>query len=84
MQQEAEAYLAPRLAGTNAAELLLQEHPEEDRVLDDVAGAFDEAAPEFSSKGPAARPELHLLATPPGPAGERLCALARASCRTPA
>jgi len=63
----------PRLAATNAAELFLGQHPQEDEAAGEVRSVFDEAAPEPVGRSAGrAQPELAVLLTPPGPAGRTL------------
>jgi hypothetical protein len=79
MQKEARAFLRSRIGNTNVADLYLrmyEDMPEsaDSRLEDDLAEAFETAAPEVVASLPVA--ELNVLAIPAGPAEERLRELA--------
>ena len=62
---------------TNAAEMFLEQHPDEGEAEGEASGFFAEAQPELSP-GPSAAPcETCVLAAPPGEAGDRFRALTR-------
>jgi hypothetical protein len=78
MQHEAEVFVTPRLAGTNPAELFLQQHSDDGSALSELQSAFDEAAPMSQSRSPGWQPtEMSVLLTPAGPEGEKLRRLAK-------
>jgi len=62
---------------TNAAEMFLEQHPDEGEAEGEASGFFAEAQPELSP-GPSAAPcETCVLAAPPGEAGDRFRELTR-------
>jgi hypothetical protein len=77
MQQEVEAFLASCSEGHNVADLLLQQYPGEDEALNEISTAFDEAVPELAGVHVEQSSEVCILSVPPGPAGDRVVALAR-------
>jgi hypothetical protein len=77
MQQEAELFVESRLTTTSVAEMYLAHHPDEEDAEEDLIQVFESAVP-LMAPGRASRcVELSLLATPPGPAGERIRERAR-------
>ncbi len=75
MLQEAETFLAPRFQGGSVAEMwMLEKDSEEDAVAEELASAFDEAAPEEVK--PRQRQELAVAVFPTTPAGQQLKKLA--------
>ena len=50
MQQEAETFVAPRLEGTNPAELFLNRAGDDDAAKNEIASFFDEASPETANR----------------------------------
>jgi hypothetical protein len=77
MQREAEAFVAPRLAGTNPAELFLEQAGDEAAARAELESVYDEAAPQTHGRllgGQAA--EVTVLLAPAGPEGTRLRELA--------
>jgi hypothetical protein len=80
MRHTAEAFLSARLGEINVAEMFLKQHAEEANAVADLAGFFDEAAPQLPASALSSNArqtaELCVLAAPPGPAGERLRELA--------
>ncbi|HYV35628.1 MAG TPA: hypothetical protein VE988_07985, partial [Gemmataceae bacterium] len=79
MHKEARSYLRSRLGNTNVAEVFLgmyQDMPEsaDARLEDDLAAAYETAAPEVVASLPVA--ELTVLAIPAGPGEQRLRELA--------
>jgi hypothetical protein len=77
MLQTAAEFAAEQLPPTTVAELFLEQHPDEQQAADEVAGFYDEAAPELAPARAAAAPEVCVLAVPTGEGGERLRELAR-------
>jgi hypothetical protein len=78
LRQCAEEFVGPKLAATNAAELFLGQYPSEEEAVGEVHSVFDEAAAEPVGRSAGrAQPELNVLLTPPGPAGERFAAMTR-------
>jgi hypothetical protein len=78
MMQEAQSFVEGRFTVTDVAEMFFCQYPEDEQAIDEIAAAFDEAAPEPVTGGknaPSAR--FCLLAVPATPAGERFRALAR-------
>jgi hypothetical protein len=72
----AEEFLTEKLPPTSAAELFLEQHADEDEAEGELLAFFDEAAPELgpplrSARAPAGE-ELVVVASPPGPGGDRL------------
>jgi hypothetical protein len=81
MRHTAEEFLAARLGEMNVAEMFLTHHAGDSEAIAEIAGFFDEAAPQLPLSAPPTRnggqaAELCVLAAPSGPAGERLQALA--------
>src|SRR5439155_14168970 len=74
-----EAFVGELLGETNAAELFLEQHPDEEGAADEAAGIFDEAHPELAPHRSSHDSEVCVVATPPGPAGDRFRELARAA-----
>ena len=72
MVRTAERFAEGLLGETNAAGLLLEQHPDEDDAKSEASSFFDEARPELSPAGSACASTLFVLASPPGPAGDRL------------
>jgi hypothetical protein len=64
------AFAEAQLSKAHAAEVYLDQHPDDKAMLSDLGGAFDEAAPELagSSFGPST--EQCILAVPAGPEGK--------------
>src|SRR5262249_10852758 len=81
MLEAAGAWAAEQLPATSAADLFFEQHPDAAEAEEEVAGFYDEAAPERGpGRAPGASPpvaELCVLATPPGPAGDRFRELAQ-------
>jgi eukaryotic-like serine/threonine-protein kinase len=74
------AEFAGELIGeTNAAELFLEQHPEEEEAESEASGFFDEAKPELGAGNATSRSSVCVLAAPSGPAGDRFRALTRAA-----
>jgi serine/threonine protein kinase len=65
------------LGRAHAAEVYLEQHPDDSEADEDLAGAFDEAQPELAGSPSAGRQAFSILAVPPGPEGERFRALVR-------
>jgi serine/threonine protein kinase len=76
MRQEAEAYLASKVAGASALDLYLAREAwdGEERFRDAIGDAFDRTAPGLTAPGEAA--ELCLLGLPAGPGEEHVRELA--------
>ena len=70
MLHTAEQYLAERLGDGDAAEMFLSQHA--DRAGDEMAGFFDEAAPQLPGDRRGTVAEIHVLSLPSGASGERL------------
>jgi hypothetical protein len=62
--------------GTDVAETFLQQYPDESIAANELATAFDEAAPELGGSQSTSRAGICILAVPPGPAGEKIVAQA--------
>ncbi|HZY84233.1 MAG TPA: tubulin-like doman-containing protein [Gemmataceae bacterium] len=77
MLKTASDFAGEQLPPTTVAELFLEQHPDEEQAAGEVAGFYDEAAPELAPRKAAQAPELSVLAAPPGEGGERLRELAR-------
>ena len=78
MMEAARAFAGEVVGETNAAELFLQQHPDEGEAEGEASGCFTEAQPEWQP-GPSApaSSEICVLAAPPGEAGDRFRQLAR-------
>jgi hypothetical protein len=76
MQEQAEAFVEPRLNETSTAAFFLKQYQQEQEMLKDIAGGFHQAAPSLTPPSTSA-PEIHVLTVPAGPAGERFADLAR-------
>lgn len=71
MLEAAREFSGEVIGETNAAELFLEQHPDENEAEGEASGFFDEAQPELAP-GPSASPcETCVLAAPPGEAGDR-------------
>jgi serine/threonine protein kinase len=77
--ETAEEFVAGRVSAQNVAEMFLERHPDPEEAAGELAGFFDEAAPDpLGPKGLLDRAaEVCVLAAPPGEAGDRLRELAR-------
>ncbi len=75
MVETAQAFAGELLGETNAAELFLEQHPDEEEAQDEAAAFFNEAHPELAPSKAAPASEICVLAAPPGPAGDRFRAL---------
>ena len=67
----AEAFAGELLGATNAAELFLEQYTDEETAKDETAVGYNEAHPELAPGKISAASEICVLATPPGPAGDR-------------
>ena len=76
---EAVAQCGELLGKTNAAELFLEQHPDEENAKGEASGCFDEAQPELAPGKASTTSEVCVLAAPPGSAGDRFRALTRAA-----
>jgi eukaryotic-like serine/threonine-protein kinase len=79
MSRTAEEFAGELLGETNAAELFLEQHPDEENAKSEASNFFDEAEPELAPGKASSTSEICILAAPPGPAGDRFGALARAA-----
>jgi hypothetical protein len=74
-------FAATKLPESSAAELFLEQQPDEETAADEVAGFYAEAAPELTAardpRRGSAVAELCVVAAPPGPGGDRFRALVR-------
>jgi serine/threonine protein kinase len=77
IDREVEKVAEDSLGRAHAAEVYLEQHADDADVDGDLAGAFDEAQPEFSNSPRAGRKGFCILAVPPGPEGERFRSLVR-------
>jgi serine/threonine protein kinase len=71
MQREAENFVGARLPRTTVVDLYLEQQGSDEEIQGDVLSIFDEAAPILSDKRQAGSPQICILASPPGEAGER-------------
>jgi hypothetical protein len=76
---EVTAFAEAPLGRAHAAELYVAQRARDDRVNDELAGAFDEAAPEQLGSRPVPDDELNILAVPPGAEGEHFRRLVQQS-----
>jgi hypothetical protein len=67
---EVAAFAEAQLTKAHAAELYLRQHEEDEAMLADLAGAFDDAFPELTGSSPSPAHEINILAVPPGLEGE--------------
>ncbi len=75
----AEEFAGELLGNTNAAELFLEQHPDEEDAKSEASDFFDEAQPELAPGKASAVHQVCVLAVPPGPAGERFLTLTHAA-----
>jgi hypothetical protein len=75
--QTAEEFAAEQIGELSVAEMFLEQQADAEAARAEIAGYYQEAAPELA-RGPDGSPdEVCLLATPPGDAGERFRRLAQ-------
>ncbi|HVS34775.1 MAG TPA: tubulin-like doman-containing protein [Gemmataceae bacterium] len=79
MMATAQAFAGELLGETNAADHFLEQHPDEEAAMDEAAAYFDEAHPELGPRKAPAGSEICVIATPPGPSGDRVLELTRAA-----
>jgi eukaryotic-like serine/threonine-protein kinase len=79
LMRTAEEFVGELLGKTNAAELFLEQHPDEENAKGEASGFFDEAQPELAPGKASTTSEVCVLAAPPGPAGDRFRTLTRAA-----
>jgi hypothetical protein len=86
LQEQAEAFIAPRLGEADTAEFFLKQYQQEQDMVKDIAGGFHQASPLSLGSGTAGSTEaapsagatdIHVLTVPAGSAGERFIELAR-------
>jgi hypothetical protein len=81
MQEQAEAFVAPRIGDSDTAQFFLKQYQQEAEMLKDIAGAFHQASPPSlegaGDKGDGNSSDIHVLTVPAGPAGEQFALLAR-------
>ena len=77
MRQVAQEFAGEVVDETDAAELFLEQHPDEGEAEGEASGCYDEAQPEWLPGPSAPASEICVLAAPPGEAGERFRALTR-------
>jgi serine/threonine protein kinase len=68
--REVTAFAEEPLGRAHAAEMYLAQRGKDERALQELAGVFDQAAPELGGSQLRAEDELNILAVPPGPEGE--------------
>jgi serine/threonine protein kinase len=71
MSRTADEFAGELLGETNAAELFLEQHPDEEDAQNEASNFFDEAEPELAPGKSSFKSQICVLAAPPGPAGER-------------
>ncbi len=79
MTTTAQAFAGELLPETNAAELFLAQHADEETAKDEAAVCYNEAHPEVAPGKTSPTSEICVLAAPPGPAGDRFRELARSA-----
>lgn len=72
----AEKFTNTLLATEDVAEMFLAHHPETEAAHEQIAAAFDEAAPDFATARLSRQPEICILVTPSSAAGTRFSELA--------
>ncbi len=77
MLEAAREFSGEVVGETNAAELFLEQHPDEGEAEGEASGFFAEAQPELSPRPSASPCETCVLAAPPGEAGDRFRELTR-------
>ena len=77
MMETAREYVSRNLPPTNVAELFFDQHAGEDDASRELEGYFGEAAPQLAPTRASRVSEVCVLATPSGPAGDKLRELAR-------
>ena len=75
----AQTFAGALLGKTNAAELFLEQHADEEEAKDEAAAFYDEAQPELAPRKAAPASEICVIATPPGTAGDRFRELSQAA-----
>ena len=73
----AEEFAGELLGETDAAELFLEQYPDEDTAKSEASDCFDEAKPELAPGKASAASGVCVLAAPLGSAGERFRTLTR-------
>jgi serine/threonine protein kinase len=68
--REVAAFAEAPLGRAHAAQMYLAQRGQDAATVDELAGAFHEAAPELAGSRLAPEDELNILAVPPGPEGE--------------
>lgn len=76
MLQTAEEFVAVLVGELDVAEMFWEQNPDAEQSADELRSFFDEACPELSNERRGQGSELCVLATPSGPAGDRLRELA--------
>ncbi len=79
IMRAAEQFAGQLLGETNAADVFLEQHPDEEEAKDEASGFFDEAQPELAPGNGSSASSLCVVAVPPGPAGDRFRTLTRAA-----
>src|SRR5262249_39367614 len=75
--REVVAFAEAPLGRAHAAEVYLEQRGRDEAALTELAGAFEEAAPELAGSRLAPANEFCVLAVPPGPEGEYFRGLVR-------
>jgi eukaryotic-like serine/threonine-protein kinase len=71
VHREVTGFAEAPLGRAHAAEVYVTQRGEEDAAVQELAGAFDQAAPELGGTQIAPEDQLNLIAVPAGPEGER-------------
>jgi hypothetical protein len=74
--QQVAAFAEAQLSKAHAAEVYLDQHPDDAAMLADLTSAFNEAVPELAGSYLSSSRELCILAVPPGPEGKYFHAMA--------
>ncbi len=77
LRETAREFVSAHLPRTDVAELFLQHNPDEERAAGEVAGFYDQAAPELVPDRGSRTSEMCVLGAPAGPSGEKFRELAR-------
>ncbi len=72
MLHTAEQFAIARLGEMNVAEMFLEQYADDGQAADELAGFFDETAPQLPGERRGDSAELCVLSAPSGPAGEHL------------
>jgi eukaryotic-like serine/threonine-protein kinase len=70
MLETAEQFAGSLFSETNAAEMFLEQYPDQERAAEELGEYYDQAAPELQPPRPKQASSICLVAAPPGAAGD--------------